>query len=557
MPLPKPTGAQGSADTTDRPPTLNETMTFKQSWIAWALPAVAALSAATAIAVMSLAPNFRARFGPIDDHEPLSWLDGAARLSLSDYFPTLLGRTEVGSFGETTRFRPAYYAIRVGLSVLAGDNPIAWYLVSVVAYVATAATLGYVTSMWLRVALGTPITTRKLVLLSLYAGLGASLFASMPSWSGVVTRLGPSELWALLGTSVAALALTHLAVGDRQEWWLPALLATSLAILSKENFAPLALATVAVGIYRSLLQMQSRHNIVWGALGLVPLGLLLAGVAPRLTTNQSDVYGQEIGTSRASSALEAVYSTYLFYWGPALFLLIFATLLLFWLPSTSSRLSALFIATLIIIWLTWLILDGVVYGGEYSLPRYWIVFESLKNIALLAVFPIGVAVATRSIGGLRLAGYVASAASLITIINATLGIPQSITNLRTESEANAAATLLYVQEVDAALDAAPMTESPSFLLIVHHDIDYEPVFALTTEILRSIPSARVHVDVSDPLTTPAVKGLSEVGNRERGLLPIEGLSRALVDVCIFINADPSAVEGCSNDLSFRVDARAM
>jgi len=520
-------------------------------------PAFAAFSAATVTAVISLAPNFRARFGPIDDHEPLSWLDGGARLSVFDYLPTLFGETEVGSFGETTRFRPAYYAIRVGLSVIAGNNPTAWYLVSLVAYIATAATLGYVTSMWLRVALGSPMNTRKLILTSIYAGLGALLFASMPSWSGIVTRLGPSELWALLGTSVAALALTHLALGNGKEWWLPALLGTSLAILSKENFAPLALATVAVGIYRSLQPLRSRYNIVWGALGLAPLGFLLAGVTPRLTTNQSDVYGQEIGTSRASSALEAIYSTYLLYWAPVLVLLLFVTLLLFWMPGTTSQLSALFIATLILICLTWLILDGVVYGGEYSLPRYWIVFESLKNIALLAVFPIGVAVGIRSEGRLRLAGYVASAASLVTIISATIDIPESITTLRTESEANAAATLLYVQEVSAALDAAPMTESPSFLIMVHHDIDYEPVFALTTGILRSIPSARVHVDVSDPLSAPAVKGLSEVGNRERGLLPIAGLSRELADVCIFINTDPSPVQGCSNDLSFRVDARAM
>jgi len=536
---------------------MKEPTTSPYTWVVRVFPAITAVSTATVIAAVSLAPNFSSRFGPIDDHEPLRWLDGASRLPLSDYFPTLLGDTELGSFGETTRFRPAYYAIRVGLSMIAGDSPTAWYCFTLLAFIAAVATLGYVTSMWLQAAIASPPTTKKLIVTSLYAGIGTALLASMPSWSGIVTRLGPSELWALLGTSIAALALTHLAFGGRQLWWLLALFGISLAVLSKENFAPLALVAGAVGVYRSLTCDQGRQNIIWGASCFVPLGFLLAGVGPRLTISQSDIYGQPIGPSRASSALEALLSTYLLYWMPAFALLTFATLFLFFSRTASGRTGAILITTVIVISLAWLTFDALVYEGEYSLPRYWMVFETLKALALLGSFPVAVAVVTSAKGTLRLAGYLVLAASLVAITNSIVTVPQSLRDLRTESASNAAATVRYEQEVQAALALTSTEEIPSFMLVVGNDVEYEPVFALTAEILRAIPSARVHVEVLGATTAPAVNALSMSGNRDSGLLPLEDLSRELASVCVFVNMDPSATTHCTGVPSARVDARAM
>src|SRR5262245_7229929 len=74
---------------------------------------VAGTIAALLVGLWLVRPILRAQFGPIDDHEPLSWLGRDNSLGWSEMWRTFFGHTEVGDFGAYGRFRPAYYASRV------------------------------------------------------------------------------------------------------------------------------------------------------------------------------------------------------------------------------------------------------------------------------------------------------------------------------------------------------------------------------------------------------------------------------------------------------------
>ncbi len=93
----------------------------------WVVAVVSALVSALVLALIRLGGNMSTAFGPIDDHEPASWIGNRNRLPLSDYFSTLLTQTEIVRFGKSARYRPSYYAIRLFEASVFGNNSTAWY----------------------------------------------------------------------------------------------------------------------------------------------------------------------------------------------------------------------------------------------------------------------------------------------------------------------------------------------------------------------------------------------------------------------------------------------
>ena len=235
-----------------------------------------ALVSAFVVAMWATGPSLRAKFGPIDDHEPLIWMGPDGHLPWSEFWTTFIDKTEVGQWGGLSRFRPAYYLLRVGEAVLFGNNPWAWYACVLVMYTAACAVFGYVAAVWLSTAVRGSRAWICWSVVLVGSAVGAFLFAGLNAWSGILARLGPSELLGLLATGVVLLSLTKLSLGLGRLWWIPALLGVTTAIFAKESFFVLALAFPLVGGYLYLALGRRKIDLVAGLLGL------LAGRASRV-----------------------------------------------------------------------------------------------------------------------------------------------------------------------------------------------------------------------------------------------------------------------------------
>ncbi len=525
-------------------------------WMPTLLPALGALGVALFVLTVGLWHNWSAVFGPIDDHEPLGWLQGEARLSPTDYLSTLLTSTEVGDFTDTPRFRPLYYAVRVGEAVLFGAQPTGWYVVVAFVFVITTSVLGYTAALWLNEALDRPRSHIEVIALAGYAGLSTLLFAALPAWSGIVTRLGPAEQWALLGSALAALALTRLAIGGSGNWWWFALGGTALAVLSKENFAVLALLPVGIGVYRYRIHTRAQIDCILGFLALVPVAVLAAGVGPGLMARSGDVYGQDIDASRAGMALQAFFDIYLLYWAPA-FAVVTLAIACLWFAHAVSRVAIGLFAYLVAVGLLWLLADSFMYAGVYSLPRYWAVFQGIKVAVVLGAVAMSVAGAHRGKGIWRAGGFVSLSVSLLLLANIGRTVPASIQQLAGESRANADATVQYRSDLGQALLQLQGVESPRVLVVTRRDVDFEPVVAVVTELTRAYPASRITLKVAPGTSAPALQALSETGNATWNIAPLAAVEQGGNNLCIFINMEPTRLPACTSGSDVRVDARAM
>lgn len=117
----------------------------------------------------------------IDDHEIAMFLGSDGKIKLSE-IPSLLMTTEVGQWGSNLRYRPSYYTMRIVESALWRDNANLWYGARY-------------TILVLSMVLGFTI-------LSIYFPQIISYFfvfyvMTMPFWPDILTRLGPSETYAM------------------------------------------------------------------------------------------------------------------------------------------------------------------------------------------------------------------------------------------------------------------------------------------------------------------------------------------------------------------------
>ena len=236
------------------------------------------------------APILGGEFGLVDDHEIFRYLDGATHLNPLQIPSTLMNETEVGNWGHGARFRPVFYVAKLVESSAFGLNPglwFAWRIAILALFVATVALMAFLCVMRslrtnrLGIWLGTAI--------AFFGAIGA---VSLPTWTGIVLRLGPSEIYVALGLGISAWGYFRIVTARPPRLgWVLVSVGTVIAIGSKEDALPLAFfMTIAVIIDRrrvlgdKLLILFTSSTLLFGL--FVALGVFLA------TSGASqDVYG--------------------------------------------------------------------------------------------------------------------------------------------------------------------------------------------------------------------------------------------------------------------------
>lgn len=218
-----------------------------------------------------LGNNFNAKLGMIDDHEIAMFLGSDGKVRPDEFVPVLLS-TEVGQWGSYLRYRPSYYTLRVIESVLWRENATLWYF---------SRYLMLVIAMYL----GWKIMTKYFPEVVSY--LFIFYVMTMPFWPDIVTRLGPSEIYA-----VPALLLFVYGMITNKLWMIT--LGYLVCIGSKENFLVLFPLLLGWAGLRAYYKTITRNELIATLVMILFTGLVVGAILMATAKAGADIYGSEI-----------------------------------------------------------------------------------------------------------------------------------------------------------------------------------------------------------------------------------------------------------------------
>ena len=226
---------------------------------------------------------YRADWGLVDDHEIFYFLGPGLHLNLSDFWSTLLAKTEVGSLQG--RFRPGYYIFKLGETWLWGTNVHLWYLARTIGFAV------FLSSIWwfMRRFIG-----------GWLSGVLTAYIALLPLWAGIWSRLGPSEIYGAICIGIMVFASYFIFFSGSSRVRTLSAIALTLATVGlvsvKETFIPLAGATAVVFIWAFVKGRLPRLAIVILALIVVAaLGRIVAVVVKQVLVDGADYYANPVG----------------------------------------------------------------------------------------------------------------------------------------------------------------------------------------------------------------------------------------------------------------------
>jgi len=166
-----------------------------------------------AFSIFLLGGNLKARWSFVDQ-----------KINLFE-IPSLISKTEVSKWGESVRYRPSYYFLRIFESYVWRGNLYLWYI-------ARIAFLAYFLFVLVK------IISEKL---SLLAGFAVAVFVMTSSyWPEILVKLGPAETYGVLGLSIYAYSFYKIFQANSVKrssifWWIGILFGGLISAGSKEN----------------------------------------------------------------------------------------------------------------------------------------------------------------------------------------------------------------------------------------------------------------------------------------------------------------------------------
>lgn len=424
------------------------------------------------VTTILIGKNLGAEWSIIDDHEIAVTLGPGQQLSFRALGSLLAAHREVGSPTlDWTRYRPSYYALRFFECYLWGDRPALWYLCRCVLFGVSAAIFGNLLARWLG---------------SMLASLLALASLTYSFWADIFSRLGPAEIYAVVGVALFVQGLAALCsrkyVAVSASWWLLLTAGALLAMGSKENFLLLLPCTwlLAASLWR-------RRQLRWfGGVCLLLIttyGLFIGLVVfAKLRHTQVDVYQASVAPQDRASLLKPAVETFvsraegeLLIWGGAVTFAI--TLCAFLLRPANRRLRSMLIRALLAAAgaILLFVSQYVFYNGDWPNDRRYdfpglLVYPFLAGVELWLL--LGALRSMRISSASRRAVYGWALAGLTWLI-LDQGFP-----LAEQVSHNVAQTLWFSNALDRLVRRLNAEPARPLVLISHRAWDYEPVLSL-------------------------------------------------------------------------------
>lgn len=537
-----------------------------------------ALVGTAAFAVLFLLVSFymfgqlrHSQLGLIDDHEIVRFLGSDHVIRPTDFLGILFGQTEVGHWGDAPRLRPVYYSLRIVESAVWGTDAGLWYLARMVLVAMTSTLMSVIVlRAALRPALGS--VRRALVLVvSLIAG---GLVLTLPSWSDIATRLGPSEIYVAPAVMVFALGIVEIWVRPRaRHGWILLTVGYVIALGSKEDclvlLAPMLVVTLLQFGPAAMPRLISLLVVIAAAATIYQV----AGIA--LGTAGQDMYGN----GRSVSLFVTVLARNPFV-GATVFLAVGGLLWdlsryrygdhppfsgpsrLFRLRSFPFTLTG-FVSVVVTAGEAYLY-QNYIDDGIFAPARYGFITE----LSLVASFTSVLVIVTRLVHTNRGRAWASSAVALIGVIFIVLFTPLSahvieFLTARPLSIALAARSQAVYAAIQAGVQDIKSHPGSQAVVIATDPLDYERVFSLPEYLSYYGAVDGVFLDVRIPVDSSRAPLLSQlaaelqnmqsVGKQDAGWRVFRGVDRsAFADtVCFYFGEAPSTITMC--DSSHRID----
>ncbi|MGO9098346.1 MAG: hypothetical protein ACLP9Y_02460 [Mycobacterium sp.] len=432
-------------------------------------------------------PMVSAKFGLIDDHEILSYFGTSKSVSIFDLPRILATQTEVGSWGHTERFRPVYYIFRILETAWHGLTPAAWYLTRIVILGAVAAGLGF--AAFRAVNAGSESRARQLCSLGV-AALTGILVVTLPAWSDIVMRLGPSEIYVALGLMLICVGIGHVwFVRSRSRGWVLTAIGAVVVIGSKEDGLIILPVIAAVYILRFPGGRTRITAIVAGAIVLLFSAYVALGFLPAVAESGSDVYGN--GHSIGRFIRELWGNKFVAIVAIALFVTFVSDIVLQrpaiatarsgrirFLAFLDRRPRAIVAAVCVYVVLAELYFYQSYFNGDsFAFARYGLLTELATAVAIAAAVAALVELVLRGRLG------IAAIAALIVLLALPPAVEQVVAaaqDYRAESTGISAQLDLQYAQVERGVADLKRYPKSQVVIFVQSASDYEPVVGLTS-----------------------------------------------------------------------------
>ena len=396
--------------------------------------------------------NLDAKFGLLDDHQVTSWMGPAKALNYAQA-KQIFRSSEAMQPGQSPRYRPVYFFLRVTETYLWRDNAKLWYATRIVLFALASTILFYL----------------GLSHFGLLTGLLlGSLVWTAAYWDSIWSLLGPAETYACVGAFLylwAVIAVLSASSSDRLRTVAAFVLAVGSLIASgsKENFTILFIpsALIVAFMLKAGTASFAQISAIIASIGfnLFVLNAVVRGTA----TSGKDIYEQNVSSSRLKK-LEVLFNGQDSFWMIVLAALCLS-LTVWYLARKRQDLAAIFrqtlLAPVVIVFVLYFVYASqiVFYNGYWDLnSRYafpgellywgaWLVLLYGLERALDRISPSG-ALSMRKLAVAILAcllvwfGFDANRAFAATNRSNTIKLHAAITRAKTALTANPGSHLI-------------------------------------------------------------------------------------------------------------------
>jgi len=413
--------------------------------------------------------SLTAKWGPIDDHEIMKYLGEDQKLSFSEIPSALMENTEVGKFGESLRFRPTYYLLRLTETAFWGNNPHLWYGFRLIMLIASLSVFWKLISK---------------VIGFIPGGLLVVYIMSYPMWADMFARLGPSETYIVFSLAVCAWSMTKIveAVNKKKAVELSTviiwLVSTIISVGAKENLLLLIIPNMLLFIFLFYKKKLNPTIFTSFVLGLLFSFFVAFSVGKAVLAAGNDVYGQATTTeSRFTTLITGMKHNDT---KKMMAAGVIVTLLIIWQLATKRKDKKLMKASIItlslfISYYFVFISQYVFYNGDwpnhsrYDFPGVLVIPMFYVTLIVFVNFLLARSETPKLVTNLLKYGIIV----LLVVITAK----SSFLEIRARVRDNATKTIVFTTRIESI--KAKSLSNPSTPIVIEsgNPWDYEPIFA--------------------------------------------------------------------------------
>jgi len=436
----------------------------------------------------------RGKLGLIDDHEYLSYLGPDRVISWVEFWD-LVAQSEAGNWGASTRFRPGYQFLRIlQTKFFLGDASL-WYSSRLVLFAFALSIIGF--SVWVlagRILRSNKLSAWKVLVVQALATVWVILSTiSLSSWSDIVTRLGPSEIFVFVGVSLMCFGLVLMPSSAKSWiWGATANIGFILAVANKENAVLFLVPLIIFIIIHLSRDSFPRLNILMLVFSTL-FGAWVAGsVLVAVSRTGVDIYNEQRSISVFIQALAGDPRT--------LLVVLFAVVVPFieWginrlsgqqykkgvhgvFPSLKSHpISLGAFSALVVYFGEHYFYQNSIVGGVFQPSRYGMVTELIVLLILVSLVLL-----TLRLFGLFRKGVLATGLTLLSVLVAagvvysTWGpIASAAANYPNVSRGLVAQKIQQMSIIDSMAQALAEAKDMQVLIIADEPFDYERVYSV-------------------------------------------------------------------------------